>query len=701
MLKPYNDHIGRLAFVYAYSGLKKDPDNRIYSIAAAVLDTETPKRDFNSHVHYTFSTERERYYSNISKEILLGAPPKEEVFPKLKEFLRDQKFIFVFNNHNNIDDILTFTGNIPIIDLNFAAEFFLPHIESYTPKALWEYLFRKTRERVSFTATEMIDLSIEFLKHICGEELNDRTFPRAASIRYYLKKSDTLFGKVFTHVATNHTKYFSGLLHPYSLEDTENWEQYLERTVSVSPEYNEKQPRKKIPLDNLAHAYRALADANKDIKYRESQLEYSTHVAGALNDSTILTIEAGTGTGKTQGYLIPAMEFLYRNPGARIAISTYTKNLQDQIFHREVDITKSINKLYENIPVALLKGKSNYLCVEKLANMHEEGLQGKKLLAWLYLLNIVFHFRDSDGDAAGDKVKSYLEDGFSFYQLQKELSSKTGCDHKHIRCPAQIVTAEAYFARLIITNHHKLSILDAEPYLTGRFKNLIIDEANHFESAIRNAFGIEVSSRDITDSIEYIESTLKRFARRATGDYLENVEEVFSAITKAKREMLLLGNTLRSINQGSDIGEIKELPNSHISSEDGSVQNNIISLRSFLKDIAEHLKFLKDDQARALLKIMPRTAERINNRLDLLDDYGESLTKIEKNAIHQNNVIAYQVFQRNWTLILQPVDVAELINKNIYNRRDSIIYTSATICHDHNFEMFKRIVGMDTDHSFR
>ena len=56
--------------------------------------------------------------------------------------------------------------------------------------------------------------------------------------------------------------------------------------------------------------------------------------------------------------------------------------------------------------------------------MHEEELQGKKLLAWLYLLNVVFHFRDADGDAVGDKVKSYLEDGFSFYKLQNEISSK-------------------------------------------------------------------------------------------------------------------------------------------------------------------------------------------------------------------------------------------------------------------------------------
>lgn len=701
MLKPYIKPIEQIAIVYAYSGLKKDRGNRIYSIAATILDPKTPRRDFSSHVYYTLSTERERYYSNISKEILLQAPPKEEVISQLKVFLHEQPFIFVLNNHNNVDDLLNFTGNLPIIDLGFAAEFYLPYIESYTAKTLWEYLFKKNRERISFMATEMVELSIEFLKFLCGQELNDRIFPRAASIRYYLKKSNTLFGTALTHITKHYAEYFpeSIGLNPCYSQDTEDWEQFLDRSKSTAPENNVRQPYKTIPIGYLDGAYKTLAQVNRDIRYRESQVEYATQVTGALNDSAILTIEAGTGTGKTQGYLIPVMEFLYRNPSARIAISTYTKNLQDQIFHREIKIAKSFNRLYEDIPVAVLKGKSNYICVEKLGNMQEEDLQGKKLLAWLYFLNVVFHFRDSDGDFVGDKVKFYLEDGFTFHQMQNELTSKTGCDPKHAMCPAQIVTSEACFARLLVTNHHKLAILETDPYLTGRYRNLVIDEANHFENAIRNAFGIEVNARDIIDSFDYIELTLKRVCAKITGNYLKDLESIFSTITNAKQKMRLLGEMLKSINQNRNAGEIKELPSSYICSEEGGLQSHISSLRNLLKDVSELLRFLKDEDVRKLLKVSPRTIRKINDTVDLLDDYRESLTRIEKNITLQNNVIAYQVFHKNWTLILQQVDVADLVSQNIYSNRDAIIFTSATLSHNESFEMFRTIVGIENKSS--
>jgi len=107
-----------------------------------------------------------------------------------------------------------------------------------------------------------------------------------------------------------------------------------------------------------------LAELSKGFKFRETQLSYARHVSEALNDGAVLTLEAGTGTGKTQGYLIPVMEYLRRNPDARVIISTYTKSLQDQIYHQEIGRTVALERDYRDIDVALLKGKSNYLCAE-------------------------------------------------------------------------------------------------------------------------------------------------------------------------------------------------------------------------------------------------------------------------------------------------------------------------------------------------
>jgi len=148
--------------------------------------------------------------------------------------------------------------------------------------------------------------------------------------------------------------------------------------------------------------------------------------AGALNDAAILTIEAGTGTGKTQGYLIPVMEFLRRNGKARVAVSTYTKSLQDQLMGREIAFLRDTLKSCRDIPVALLKGKSNYLCAEKLDHLFDEQWQAAMLLAWLYLVNLAFHFREADGDHAGERIRHYLNEGPSCTASSGRPASRSG-----------------------------------------------------------------------------------------------------------------------------------------------------------------------------------------------------------------------------------------------------------------------------------
>ena len=206
------------------------------------------------------------------------------------------------------------------------------------------------------------------------------------------------------------------------------------------------------------------------------------------------------------------MEFLRRNPQARVAVSTFTKSLQEQIVRREIPLTVSLNRAYRKIPAALLKGKSNYLCAEKLDHLYEESLTGGRLLAWLYFVNRVFHFREADGDFVGERIRHHLNDGLFFRRLQHEVSARSGCSPRHLRCPAQVVAAEAANARLVVTNHHKLALLGRDETLGRLFENCVIDEANHFEGAVRGAFGIEIASRETADTLAYVESVLRRLS---------------------------------------------------------------------------------------------------------------------------------------------------------------------------------------------
>ncbi|MDM8522635.1 helicase C-terminal domain-containing protein [Desulfococcaceae bacterium HSG8] len=695
MLKSYHDDIGRLAFIYGHSGLKSDKKNRIYSVAAAIIDTDGSKKEFDSLVRYDLLTGRERYYSNISREMLRDSPEPETVIAELGAFLKEQKFAFVFDNHNDLGALQKFCENIRIADISFACEFFLPHLESYTPRRIWEHVFGKKRDKICFTAPEMVALSVEVVKHICGGPLNDRIFPRAAAIRHYLEKSDTLFGKAFVHITKNYKEYFGGLFDSCSVTDTSKWKQFLEKAEKPSRKKTKKETFKKISPDHLETLYRGMADAGKGFVFRHEQTEYARHVTDALNDNAILTIEAGTGTGKTQGYLIPVMEFLQRNNNARIAISTYTKSLQQQIFQREIAFTREIFNHYQDIPIALLKGKSSYICAEKLGHVYEEELGGERLLTWLYFVNLVFHFRDADRDSVGEKIKSCLNADFYFGQMFAEISARDGCTPRHKRCPAQVVTSEASSARLVVTNHHKLALLDQDAILSGLFTNYVIDEANHFENAVRSAFGEEVSSWEISGTIRSLLPSVTRVLKRAAGNLATDIGKSLAAMDAVRQLIRTLRHSLGAMNPKAGSGQVTELPYEHPAFQREHIGERINELKGALKDIGENLKLIRDTDICRALKIQPKTREKIRISIHQTDDYATSLGAVEESFLSADKVTAFQCFSKNWTLMAQSVEIGDLIRRNIYEKKDCIIYTAATLCHKGSFMNFRRITGMD------
>src|SRR5262245_39664358 len=109
-----------------------------------------------------------------------------------------------------------------------------------------------------------------------------------------------------------------------------------------------------------------LARAVTDFRVRSGQLEMAHAVAEAIDNNSILIAEAGTGTGKTFAYLVPALL-----SGGKVIISTGTKTLQDQLFDRDIQVVRSALKV--PVTVALLKGRANYVCHHHLERAQNEG----------------------------------------------------------------------------------------------------------------------------------------------------------------------------------------------------------------------------------------------------------------------------------------------------------------------------------------
>ena len=694
MLKPYPHFIDDLVFVYAHTGRVEDDGNHIYSISATIMRPDESSLTFESLVRYDKFSERERYYSNLSKKEIESAPTCQEVRDRIRTFFGGQRFAFAFNDNSDLGELKEFIGIDRIVDLSFAAEFFLQYLESHSLKQLWELLFRKKRDRVSFSAAEIVLLSLELVKHISGTELNDQKYPRAGALRYYLKKSDTLFGEAFVHLTKNYRDYFGGLFAPCSEPDSANWRSFLEKVGSSPPPENEVEPYRKIPASEINHRFQEMANSGQGFKFRPSQVDYAHHVTRALNDSAILCVEGGTGTGKTQGYLVPVMEFLRRNTGSRVAISTYTKSLQNQIFQREIGFTQNIFKMYKDIPVALLKGKSNYICAEQLDTNYDDIYKGAKLLAWLYLLNNVYNYERADTESIGENIWKYLnKQSFLSYTL-KTATAKEWCSSKHVRCPAQVVADKARHSRLIVTNHHKLAFLDREQILSGLFRNYIIDEANHFEAAVRSAFRAEVNSREMYQLLRYMKKTIRAIHLKATGDTKEATENILDKIAALKEYLEELKDALNAINPSLKYMEESVLIPNHVMFQGGHINLHLQEMREAVASIYGRVNSILDENSRTKLKINSRTARKLQGEMNLLNGFSGSLKQIEDSLDSQNSVPSYTLVGRDFMLSSASIKVDEIIRERIYEDKDSIVYTAATLCRKESFKCFHEITGL-------
>src|SRR4030095_9001132 len=187
-----------------------------------------------------------------------------------------------------------------------------------------------------------------------------------------------------------------------------------------------------------------LAQRLDDYELRPSQVRMAHAVHRALEEQNHVIIEAGTGTGKTLAYLMPALLH-----GQRLLVSTGTKTLQDQIFYKDIPLLETI--LGRPIRAAYLKGRNNYLCRLKLESAHAEGLFSmkelrvfKKILEWAQVTET--------GDYAelGTDIDGEL---WSRLDARRDRCLGTKCQD-YDRCFLTLMRQKAMEADIVIVNHH-------------------------------------------------------------------------------------------------------------------------------------------------------------------------------------------------------------------------------------------------------
>ncbi len=289
----------------------------------------------------------------------------------------------------------------------------------------------------------------------------------------------------------------------------------LRHSLRFEPELMPVEQPAPIDVDLLAAFLEPdgpLAQALPGYEHRQPQVEMLRAVGDAFNNSDHLLIEAGTGTGKSLAYLLPAIAWSIQNR-SRVVVSTNTINLQDQLYTKDVpDLLAVFQRLQEQpakgdsrfqqfahqasgLRVALIKGRSNYLCLRRLDIMRSRADLGEEELRVLARV-LVWLAQTSTGDRAEIFLWGGREEAV-WARLAAESGSCTPerCESgRGVRCFYYHNRRQADSAHLLIANHALLlADVAAGNRVLPDYRHLIVDEAHHLEDATTRQLGYSAS----------------------------------------------------------------------------------------------------------------------------------------------------------------------------------------------------------------
>src|SRR5487761_2412289 len=249
-------------------------------------------------------------------------------------------------------------------------------------------------------------------------------------------------------------------------------------------------------LEAVFGADGALGRAIPGYRSRRQQIEMAQAIAQAMRDNSLLVAEAGTGTGKTFAYLVPALL-----SGGKVIISTGTKNLQDQLYNRDLPTVR--NALQVSVSTALLKGRANYVCHHHLEGALSDGrFASREEVAQLHQI-ARFAKTSKSGDRA--EFADVPENASAWQSATSTRENCLGQDCKqNAECFVMAARREALSADIVVVNHH-LFFADVMlrdegvAELLPACNAVIFDEAHQLPETATLFFGESISTSQLLD----------------------------------------------------------------------------------------------------------------------------------------------------------------------------------------------------------
>lgn len=405
----------------------------------------------------------------------------------------------------------------------------------------------------------------------------------------------------------------------------------------------------------------ALAEHIPNFRARPQQVELAQAIAEAINSNGQLIAEAGTGTGKTFAYLVPALL-----AGGKVVVSTGTKNLQDQLFQRDLPTVR--DALKAPVSIALLKGRSNYLCHYHLERAQSDGRFATREDT-RHLAKIVQYAKlTQSGDKSG--LADVPETAQVWMQVTSTRDNCLGQEcPQHKDCFVLKARKEAMEADVVVVNHH-LFFADVMlrdegvAELLPACNTVIFDEAHQLPETASLFFGESISTSQLLDLARDTQLEAMTVAK----DF-KHLPTACDALEKAARDFRLI---FKKSEGRMPADATAELPG--FTDALHKLDKQLKNLNELLEKQAERSEGLENCWQRGLA-----LAQKISQWQD---------------TVQTESVRWLEIFHHSVQLNTTPLSIAEIFARQIGGHPRAWIFTSATLAVKQNFSHYQNEMGL-------
>ncbi|MFE5317215.1 ATP-dependent DNA helicase DinG [Paenibacillus sp. NPDC056579] len=512
----------------------------------------------------------------------------------------------------------------------------------------------------------------------------------------------------------------------FTTVDTETGRYFRQFAINVDDWGDEEPVREdtdvsKLP-DSFSDFYEQLKEQMKQrfasYEDREAQVRMLEEVESAFQQGLHLMVEAGTGTGKSLGYLIPSLYYGLKQD-KKVLVSTHTINLQEQIRERDIPLLHSLFPV--GFQASVLKGRSHYLCLRKFEhklnmqdfeNGKEDRITAGQMLVWL------------SETKSGDEEELHFAANRGAQFWHSVASDSDSCLNRACpwfkKCFYHRARHESNIADVVITNHSMLfTDTKAENRLLPTYKHLVIDEAHHFEEVASKHLGIEMYYGTFINTLWWLYKdarsgqlpSLKARLQRneseraqawcdtidAVAPKLVQVKEQWDELAEALYQLLASRSDPSQTEGGQLVFRVKKDDTPAVWEKLLVLEENIhLVTNEVLKKMDKMVSELKEVQEeldlQGMVTDLSGTVKELSRQRDNLHFF---MTMPDDNYVYWLEGGQFNK-AKSLQLVCVPIDVSPMLQQHFFDVKDSVVMTSATLSVGKSFDYTCEQLGLES-----